>query len=418
MLGARGASGAPGPAAGRSPRAPPAERGRVRAGLLRGPEARRGAALAERHLRRGGDRLHRGRRDAGGDRHRGGRGGQPALARPPAVGPPRDPRRGLRRAPGRGAALRARPRSGGNGRDPLHLGDDRATQGRDAEPRQRRLERACHRPSPADDAGGPRPLRGADVPLLRPELHHERAGRGGRAPRAPPALRPRRVSGRDRGASHHAVLRRADDVHPVPLALEDARLRLDSALLLGGGAAAGGRRAPLARALRAAHHAGLRPHRVLALRRLEPRRHGAPGLGRDADRERRDAGRGRRGAPGGRRAARRDPHQGPQRHEGLLRQRGGHGAVAPERLASLGRRRLSRRRRLLLPRGPREGHDQRRRLQGVPARGRGGPLPPRGGEGGGGRRCARPGAGRGGEGLRRPAGGPVGERRRAPEALP
>src|SRR5436309_11651851 len=37
-------------------------------------------------------------------------------------------------------------------------------------------------PSPRADVGGPRSLRRADVPLLRPELHHERPGhRGGAA---------------------------------------------------------------------------------------------------------------------------------------------------------------------------------------------------------------------------------------------
>src|SRR2546422_10383893 len=79
----------------------------------------------------------------------------------------------------------------------------------------------------------------------------------------------------------------------VPRDGADARLRLDPALLLGRGDSAPGRRTALVRALRAADHAGVRAHRVLALRRLEPRRRRACGLGRHADRERRDEGRGR-----------------------------------------------------------------------------------------------------------------------------
>ena len=74
--------------------------------------------------------------------------------------------------------------------------------------------------------------------------------------------------------------------------------------------------------------------------------------------------------------------------------------------------------RLLLRRGPPQGHDRRLRLQGLPARGRGGaPHAPRRAGGGGGRGAGRL-PGRDGEGLRRPAAGAGGERRRDRRLLP
>jgi long-chain acyl-CoA synthetase len=115
--------------------------------------------------------------------------------------------------------------------------------------------------------------------------------------------------------------------------------------------------------------------------------------------------------------ARRDLHQGPQRHEGLLpaprRHRRGH----HRRLVPLGRRRHPRRRRLLLHRRSQEGHDHPRRLQRVPARDRGGPVrPPGGGRGRGGRRGPRQ-PGRGGQGGGRVQARPHRHRRRAHRLL-
>jgi long-chain acyl-CoA synthetase len=94
--------------------------------------------------------------------------------------------------------------------------------------------------------------------------------------------------------------------------------------------------------------------------------------------------------------------QGPDRDAGLLRQRAGH---APDhragRLAALRRPRPDRRRRLHLRRRPQQGHDQQRRLQGLPGRGRAGARGTRERRHGRGRRPARPAEGRGAQGLRR-----------------
>ncbi len=103
------------------------------------------------------------------------------------------------------------------------------------------------------------------------------------------------------------------------------------------------------------------------------------------------------------RRGRRDRHQRADGGARLLEQAGGDRARAAGRRAAHRRRRLHGRGRLVLHRRPEEGPDQRRRLQGVAARGRGRPLPARGGargrRGRGARRLPR----RDRQGLRQPA---------------
>ena len=117
---------------------------------------------------------------------------------------------------------------------------------------------------------------------------------------------------------------------------------------------------------------------------------GAAGAGhRRADRGPRD----RRAAParaGGRARGARAP--GDAR---LLEPPRGDGGDDARRLAADRRHRPHGRGRLLLRRRPPQGHDRRLRLQGLPARGRGGaPHAPRGAGGGGGRACPTPTAAR------------------------
>ena len=87
--------------------------------------------------------------------------------------------------------------------------------------------------------------------------------------------------------------------------------------------------------------------------------------------------------------------------EGLLAQPGGDGGDAARRVAAHGRRRRARRRRLSHPDGPLEGPDHQRRLEHLPAGGRGGAAAAPGCPRGLGRRPAAPGMGRGGGGVRR-----------------
>src|SRR6267143_179095 len=398
-LGARGWPRRSRPAPGRAARPASTELARIRARLLCRAKVRAGAPLSQRHLQGRGDRVHRRGREAGGGDHGRPRRGQPADAQPAAVGTPPPRRQGPRLA-ARGPEARRGRRPRGHGGHPLYVGHHRSAQGGDAHARQRDLERVRDRAPPEDESRRPWPLRAADVPLLRSERDHERPADGWRHHGDARAVRPRRLRGRDRRASHHDLLRGADHVHPVPGHGAAARLRFGAALLLGGGHAAHRRRTPLARALRALHPAGLRPHRDLALRLLQPRRRVQARLGGHADRERGDEDRGPGGPRGRRRGAGRDRDQGAERDEGVLRERRRHRGVDPRRMVPLRRHRLPRRRRLLLHRRPREGHDQRRRLQGLPARGGRGAVPSRGGEGGGrgGHRRSR--ARRGGEGVR------------------
>ena len=67
---------------------------------------------------------------------------------------------------------------------------------------------------------------------------------------------------------------------------------------------------------------------------------------------------------------RRDRHQGPADHDGLLQEARGDGQGPQRRLVPDRRYRRVRRRRLPLGRRPQEGHDHRRRLQHLPHRGR------------------------------------------------
>ncbi len=70
----------------------------------------------------------------------------------------------------------------------------------------------------------------------------------------------------------------------------------------------------------------------------------------------------------------RDPHQGAQRHQGLLERAGGDGGRLRRRLSAHRRHRHHGRGRLLLSRRPQEGHDHLRRLQRLSAHHRGGDL--------------------------------------------
>src|SRR3972149_268404 len=79
-----------------------------------------------------------------------------------------------------------------------------------------------------------------------------------------------------------------------------------------------------------------------------------------------------RGGPAGRGGGARDPWAAG--HEGVLEQARGHSRRPPGRLAPHGGRRADGRGRVLLHRGPEEGHDPLLRIQRVPAGGRGGPL--------------------------------------------
>ena len=154
---------------------------------------------------------HRLRRDA--------RGGAPALPRPRAVARARGGLGGAPRRGGRGsgsATLRARGRPPVRRPDqhPVHVGDDRLAQGRDALPPQHPQQRLLHRGGPALHGARPRLHPRALLPLLRdgagqPGLHdprrlHRRARRG---------LRPRGRAGDGPGRAVHVALRRADHVH-------------------------------------------------------------------------------------------------------------------------------------------------------------------------------------------------------------
>ena len=80
----------------------------------------------------------------------------------------------------------------------------------------------------------------------------------------------------------------------------------------------------------------------------------------------------RRAAEAGREG--RDPHQGAERHQGLLERAGGDGRRVRRRLAADRRHRHHGRGRLFLSRRPQEGHDHLRRVQRLPERHRGGDL--------------------------------------------
>src|SRR6185437_11413416 len=142
----------------------------------------------------------------------------------------------------------------------------------------------------------------------------------------------------------------------------------------------------------------------------QPGGHLQPGRPASPARLDRPARLGRRGpdpaegrvAGAGRRAGG-DRHPRPQRDEGLLPaaagDRRGHrrpGLVPHRRHRGQGRRRV------LLRGGPQEGHDHQGRLQRLPARARGGPAHPPGGEPGRSRRRAASQPRRGGQGVRGP----------------
>ena len=214
----------------------------------------------------------------------------------------------------------------------------------------------------------------------------------------------------------HPLLRGADDVRgaAAPPRARELRHLLAAHLHHRRRLDAGRGPARLRGGLRGDRARGLRPLGDLAGLLLQPPRPRAQaGLDRDPARRGRDAGRRRgrqRGRPG---RGRRDRDPRPQHHEGLLaaprRDRGGDA----RRLVPLRRHGPGRRGGLLLHRRPQEGPDHPRRLQRLPARGRGGalraPEDPRSGRdrrpprpvGRGDRRRGRPPRGRGA----RPRGG-------------
>ena len=113
---------------------------------------------------------------------------------------------------------------------------------------------------------------------------------------------------------------------------------------------------------------GLRPHRMLAVRRLQPRVQAQVRLVGTAvddfdvkifDENDRELPRGQWGEI---------VIRGPGRDEGILEQAQGHRMGAARRLAALGRHRQDGRGELRLHRRSRQGHDQRLRLQGVAGR--------------------------------------------------
>ena len=81
-------------------------------------------------------------------------------------------------------------RRGGDDRDRLHVGHDRAAQGGDVQPPRRVPERALRRRHGRDPPRQRVPVDAPDVPLQRVVLHLGRH-RGGRPPRLPPQARAR-----------------------------------------------------------------------------------------------------------------------------------------------------------------------------------------------------------------------------------
>ena len=193
------------------------------------------------------------------------------------------------------------------------------------------------------------------------------------------ALRRGHHAARHRGQARHRVPRRADH---VDRARQHAGHRAARSLLAAPGQL--GRRAPAGGGGGAVREA----HRPPPRRRLGHDRDVAGGH-RPAD-ERNGQGRVRGPAaarhPDGHRGPRRsapaaaarregrDPHQGTQRHPGLLERAAGDGGGVRRRLSADRRHRLHGRGRLLLPGGPQEGLDHLGRLQRLSAQHRGGDL--------------------------------------------
>ena len=258
----------------------------------------------------------------------------------------------------------------------------------------------------------------AAVPLLRADLRAQRVGAVRRVPDAGPAVRRGEGARGDRPRPGHGVRGRADDVR------RDAATRRTGsrttcpacAPASPAGRDAGRGDEGLRGGVRLHGARGLRAVRDLAGGVVQPARHRAQArLDRHPGRGRRDEAASTttatRSTQGERR---RDRDRGRERHEGLLgrdgRHRGGdHGRLVPHR-----RHGQAGRGRLLLHRRPQEGPDHPRRLQRLPARGRGGALRAPGGRRG--RRHRHPARrpGRGGRRRRRAQGG---QRRSTSEEL-
>ena len=206
----------------------------------------------------------------------------------------------------------------------------------------------------------------------------ERLAAGRRLPHPGAEIRPGRGAGDDAARRRHPLLRRADDVRraaPPPRARELRHLDR---------CATASPAAPRCRSRSCAaskRPSGRRCWRATASRRPRPSpRSNHPdmerkaGLDRHPDRGGRDAGR-RRGRQRGRAGrGRRDRDPRPQHHEGLLAAARGDRGGDARRLVPQRRHGPHRRGRLLLHRRPQEGPDHPRRLQRLPARGRGGAL--------------------------------------------
>ena len=178
---------------------------------------------------------------------------------------------------------------------------------------------------------------------------------------------------------------RAYDVSSLKIAIHAAALQIGKNLLLRAElhdwrrADARGGHGCFRREVQRRHPGRLRPLRDVADRELHrPEQAPEDRLDRLSSVGRRDVHRRRRGQPPARRRTRRDLHPRPQHHEGILEPARRERRDPQERLVPLGRHRLPRRRRMLFHRRPEEGHDPARRLQRVPARGRRGSLRTRG----------------------------------------
>ncbi len=255
--------------------------------------------------------------------------------------------------------------------DQLHVGHDRAAQGRSADAPRLLAERGDVRLAPGPLGSRRLPAHLADVSLQR--LGHALRGhRDRRAPGDHPQDRRRGNSPAGRGSRGDPVqLRAGGDRGGARRGRRPASARGERA----------GRRARAGRGRRSAApveddrahrgrarlgvHPDLRTHRDLAAAHDQPR---APGMGRRRP-ERAGAAalagrRAGRGRTHGRRRERRDPHADEQRLRGLLEPARGDREGAGGRLVPH-RRRRPYRRRLRRDRRPKEGRDHHRRRERV-----------------------------------------------------
>ncbi len=276
------------------------------------------------------------------------------------------------------------------GRDHLHLGRDRRSEGRRAHPpehpRQHQPDRRRDRQVPEDrppvfPASGPEPA--PAEPHVRPDhgrLHsaaaarhgvlHEQLQPGGHRPRHPPVERDgarvraadaRRapVVGRACGAVRH-VAEPADASLAAALVAPRGRtpaFRPEVLVRGGRGGTAGPRSGGVLGAPRVSRHPGIRPHGDGARRGVEPPASRPPRVGWHAPAGRRREARGRRG----------DPRPGRQRDARVLQRSGRHRCGLRRRLVAHRRhRRTGRVRAPPRPRAHEGGHRRPRRHQRLP----------------------------------------------------